>query len=104
MEQAGYNTTDSAAGLSLELLVTQGNPFRKNTADLVAQQMARAGIAVTVTELPFAEYENRLKKGQFDLYLGEVRLSADLHLRSFLTPGGGRGLRPCGGITGGWSL
>ena len=88
LEQAGYNTTDSAAGLSLELLVTQGNPFRKNTADLVAQQMARAGIAVTVTELPFAEYENRLKKGQFDLYLGEVRLSADLHLRSFLTPGG----------------
>ena len=27
LEQAGYNTTDSAAGLSLELLVTQGEPF-----------------------------------------------------------------------------
>lgn len=65
--------------------------------------MARAGIAVTVTELPFAEYENRLKKGQFDLYLGEVRLSAGSASRSFLTPAG-RGLRPCGGITGGWSL
>ena len=88
LEQAGYNTTDSAAGISLELLVTQGNPFRKNTADLVGQQLARAGVAVTVTELPFAEYESRLKKGQFDLYLGEVRLSADLHLRSLLTPGG----------------
>lgn len=88
LEQAGYNTTDNGTALSLELLVTQDNPFRKNTADLIAQQFARAGITVTVTELPFSEYEARLKKGQFDLYLGEVRLSADMHLRSFLTSGG----------------
>ena len=88
LDQAGYNTTDNSGALSLELLVTQDNSFRKNTADLIVQQLARAGITVTVTELSFTEYENRLKKGQFDLYLGEVRLSADMHLRSFLTPGG----------------
>ena len=52
------------------------------------QQLARAGVTVTVIELPFADYESRLKKGQFDLYLGEIRLSADMHLRALLSPGG----------------
>lgn len=88
LEQAGYNTTDSAGGLSFELLVTEGNKFRKTAADLIQQQLLRTGITVTVIELSFADYESRLKKGQFDLYLGEIRLSADMHLRALLSPGG----------------
>lgn len=88
MEQAGYNMGSEERVLSLELLVSTDNSFRQAAAALVKTQLGQLGFAVTVTELSFEEYEARLKSGDFDLYLGEVRLSADLHLRSLLTAGG----------------
>ena len=87
LEQAGYNNTDGNP-LSLELLVSDGNSFRTAAAELLKQQLAEAGVSLTVTALPFEEYEERLEDGDFDLYLGEIRLSANMGLQPFFSSGG----------------
>ena len=93
LEKAGYNTGsgNSAANtqkLTLELLVAKGNSFRDAAAQLLKEQWAKAGVTLTVTSLSFSEYEKRLSNKNFDLYLGEIRLSADMSLRPLLTKGG----------------
>ena len=41
-----------------------------------------------VRTLPWEEYAAALASGDFDLYYGEARLTADWNLRSLLEPGG----------------
>ena len=94
LSAAGYATglkTDKAGAekLSLQLLVNADNPFRVTTAAMLQIQCAAAGITLTVTEKPYDEYLSLIKKGSFDLYLGEVKLPADGSLRSFFKSGGG---------------
>lgn len=87
LEQAGYNNTDGNP-LSVELLVSEGNSFRTTAAELLQQQLAKAGVSVTVVSLPFAEYGERLKSGDFTLYLGEIRLPANMGLWPFFSVDG----------------
>ena len=87
LQEAGYNNTDKNA-IELELLVPSGNSFRTAAAELLAKQWTHIGVKLTVTELSFSEYTTRLKKGDYDLYLGEIRLPANMSLRSFFSAGG----------------
>ena len=47
-----------------------------------------ARIPVEVRVLPWEEYASALSAGEFDLYYGEVRLTADWNLGSLLEPYG----------------
>lgn len=100
LEQAGYNTKSGSSQntktLSLELLINQDNSFRTAAAEVLRRQLEQIGVTLTVTALPFADVQNRLNKGQFDLYLGEIRLSADLSLRPFFS---GSGSASAGGLS-----
>lgn len=87
LQKAGYNGT-SGNKLSLELVVSKGNSFYDAAAKLIKQQLANAGISVTVTALAYKDYCSRLKSGDFDLYLGEIRLPANMSLSSFFSSGG----------------
>lgn len=94
-KEIGYNVLDresgSAGGKALpaaELLVCKSNAFHLSAATLIAEQLGRAGLSVTVTALTESDYRKRINSGKFDLYLGEVRLSDDLSLRPWLTAGG----------------
>lgn len=93
LEQAGYNTRSDTAiengkDLTLSLLYTGGNSFRREAAQLIKQQLEKTGITVELVDCSFDEYKNRLEDGDFDLYLGEVRLPANMSLSSLLTKGG----------------
>ena len=57
-------------------------------ASLLQRQLEDAGFRVTVESLPFAEYSNRIKTGNYDLYIGEIRLSNDMDLSPLLVQGG----------------
>lgn len=95
LEQAGYNTKDSSDAstkdekeLAWELLYPSGNDFREATVTLLVQQMDKIGVTLTPVPLSFSEYTNRLSKGDFDLYVGEIRLTGDMNLRPLLAAGG----------------
>ncbi len=73
----------------LTLLVNEENGFKKAIAQYLAESWTVGGLAVEVRVLPWEEYTAALAAGDFDLYYGETRLSADWDLGSLLEPGGG---------------
>ena len=83
LDQSGY-----LGGRTLILLVNSENSFKTSVANYLAESFTSAGIAVSVKVLPWAEYTAALEAGNFDLYYGEVRLSADWDLSALLSTGG----------------
>ena len=76
------------SGRTLRLLVNSENAARIHAAERIAQQLNWTGLAVTVEKLAFEDYTLALQRGDFDLYLGEVVLTADFDLSALLLPGG----------------
>lgn len=75
--------------LALTLLVNSDNRFKEELAEAVAADLEAVGAQVTVTALPWEEYKKALNSGNFDLYLGETRLTGDFDLTGFFTAGSG---------------
>lgn len=73
---------------ALVLLVNAENSFKRSIAASLAESFTAAGLPVEVQVLPWEEYSAALAAGNFDLYYGEVRLTADWDLSSLLEPGG----------------
>ena len=82
---AGQNTGEIK---ELRMLVNGENSFRVANAQFIAEGLSTADWRITVEELPWEEYLAALEAGDFDLYYGEVRLTADWDLRELLGTGG----------------
>ena len=83
LAESGY-----AAEGTLTLLVNEENNFKQAIARCLAERWTAGGVPVEVRTLPWEEYAAALAAGDFDLYYGEARLSADWDLKSLLEPGG----------------
>ena len=90
---AGWTATDSGwvngrQTLSLELVVSAENQDRVAAAQHLVNGLNDLGIRATLTKLVWDAYVSALQSGNFDLYLGEVRLTADFDLTALITVGG----------------
>lgn len=81
--QSGY-----VSERSLVLLVNGENEFKVSAANHLAETFTAAGIPTETRVLPWEEYTAALEAGNFDLYYGEVRLTADWDLSPLLATGG----------------
>lgn len=73
----------------LVLLVNEEDAFRMTSARFIADSLSPAGgWKIEVRALPWEEYLAALSEGAFDLYFGEIRLTADWDLRDLLGTGG----------------
>lgn len=94
LDDAGWTLTEDGARvhkketLSLVFLVNMENSAKLSVAEYLAQGLERSGIAVTLKKLSWEEYTAALKKGEFDLYLGETRLTADFDLSPLVSSAG----------------
>ena len=95
LEEIGYNSLDSEGvrrnggrSLKFSLMVNKENRSRVNTAKMVADQLKAYGIKITVLEVSFNEYINRLQNGNFQLYLGEVKVTENMDLSPLIVAGG----------------
>mgnify|MGYP004572779733 FL=1 len=79
---------DSYAGVSVTLLVNEENSFKVAAAQEVAYSLSRCGLTVTVETAPWETYLQRLADGDFDLYYGECRLTADWDILELVGTGG----------------
>ncbi len=82
--QSGYESDK----LSLSILVDK-NENKNTAANLIKSQLESAGFSVKIESVSYKEYSNRIKASQFDLYIGEVKLSSDMCLYPFLNSNGG---------------
>lgn len=85
MTAAGYN---SGKVRSVTLLVNEENTFKVAAATYIASVLSAFDIKVEVRSLPWAEYTGALSAGNFDLYYGEVKLTADWDVSRLIATGG----------------
>lgn len=87
---AAFQNAGQASGniRELTMLVSAGNAFRSAAARFIAEGLSLLDWNITVTELPWEEYLPALEAGEFDLYFGEVRLTADWDLTDLVGSGG----------------
>lgn len=71
--------------IELNLLVNTDNSYRLDIARRLASELGNLGLSVTVTALPWEEFLLALAAGEFDLYLGQVKMTADFDLSLLLT-------------------
>lgn len=77
LRQAGQDTGERK---ELTLLVSGDDAFRSASARFIAEELSLLDWNITVSQLPWEEYLAALEAGEFDLYFGEVRLTADWDL------------------------
>ena len=75
-------------GRSVVLLVCSGESAREKAAQLVADALTEAGLAVEIKSLTENAYRSALSEGSYDLYLGQTRLSANFDLTPFFGENG----------------
>ncbi len=85
MREAGYSDGNP---MTLTLLVNQENSFKVDAAHRIAKDLSHHDLTVSVRVLPWEEYLLALQTGNYDLYYGECRLTADWDLRSLVGTGG----------------
>lgn len=78
---------DQSGRLSFDLLVNKDNPIKVSVASRIKNQLEAAGIGISLRELPYSEYTAAVARGEFDLYLGEVKLKDNMDLSVLITPG-----------------
>ena len=93
---AALDASGYTPGRTLTLLVNAENDFKVSVAQAIADSFSSDGVPMVVKALPWEEYTAALAAGDFDLYYGEVKLTADWDLRSLLSTEGALN-------AGGWS-
>lgn len=92
LAQAGYTKNENDGllylgrnALSVTLLVNSDNPIKVTIAEELAEELTQLGVTVTISRQLWKDYVTALQKGNFDLYLGEVRLTADFDVSQLLS-------------------
>lgn len=70
-------------GERVTILVNTESAFRAAIADFLADSLETAGLEAEVSVLPWRDYRSALETGDYDLYLGAVRLEPDFDLTPF---------------------
>ena len=74
--------------LDLVLVCNEGNAFIRNTANEIAAALAPCNINITVRLLSSSALKKAVQAGEYDLYIAEIKLPANMDLSEFFTYGG----------------
>ena len=80
-------TSDGKQTIEFEIIVNDDNSSRINIAGNLKLDLEAIGMSVTVTQLPFEEYESRILNGEYQLYVGSVMIPDDINLEFLLGEG-----------------
>mgnify|MGYP002517907876 CR=1 FL=1 len=70
------------------LLVNKDDVFRVQAGRSIATMLTECGLTVIMSELDSNAYRRALRYGNFDLYLGQTKLSPNMDLTAFFAEGG----------------
>lgn len=76
-------------GSAVTLLVNRDDTLRLRAARAIGEMLTACGLKVTVSDLSTSAYQRAYKNGEYDLYLGQTRLSPNMDLTPFFAPDGG---------------
>lgn len=85
---AGKALTNGAFVLSFSLIVNSDNKYRVAAAYQIADALNEIGFYIEVKPLSFEDYNERISSGNYELYLGEVKLDSSMDISQFFLDGG----------------
>lgn len=74
--------------VELTLLVNEESSFKCSVAEYLCRQLSVGALTVTLRVVSWEDYSTALRSGNFDLYLGETRLTADWNAAPLVGTGG----------------
>lgn len=83
MKNAGFTET-----LNYRLIVYSGNNFKVAAAEEIAENLANIGLNITISELSWEGYKESLMNGNYDFYIGEIKLPGNMDISALLSPSG----------------
>ena len=95
-ERYGYNsdkltallTESELQGAQITLLLNSDDSLRLRAGRAIADMLHVCGLEVTTLEVNATEFKKQLKEGEYDLYLGQTRLSSNMDLSAFFSKNG----------------
>lgn len=95
LEGAGYDKINTygyrcsnTKSLNCTLTVCKGNGFKSAAAEQIKKQLAAINFNVKIIELGYEDYVKAIEAGEFDMYLGEIKLTANMDLGAFFNTSG----------------
>lgn len=89
LQKIGYNSLGvGAKSLKFTMLVNSENRTRVACAQLIASQLSAYGIEIQIIEKSYDKYLESLKEGNFQLFLGEIKLTENMDISHMVTVGG----------------
>ena len=95
LEGAGYTNINGygyrasrTKSLNCTLTVCADNPFKVAAAKQIKEQLAAVNFNVKIVELSYKDYAQAVANGEFEMYLGEIKIPANMNLSAFFTKGG----------------
>lgn len=95
LENAGYNKINAygyrcsnTKSLNCTLTVCKGNSFKSTVAQQIKEQLAAVNFNITIVELEFDAYVEAITNGEFEMYLGEIKIPANMDLSEFFSTSG----------------
>lgn len=85
-DSEGFRTNKRGKRISLRLVVCNESTVKVALANAISEMLLEAGIEVTVSSLSYGSFMTALENGNYDLYIAEMRLGADMDLTKILTP------------------
>lgn len=89
-ETTGEETEDSpkVRTVDLRLAYPDSNSYMFAVASLIREQLAAFSVRITIVPVTSSEYLNVLDSGDFDMYLGEIKISDDMDISALMSPYG----------------
>lgn len=85
----GYFQNAEGERLAVRLLVYSGSTYKKYAATLLQQQFANKGLYLQLEETDnFDTWSEKVAQGDFELYIGEVKLYNNMDMTPFFEGGG----------------
>lgn len=82
------STSKKVKTIELSVIYPESNAYMYAVASLVAEQLKKVNINVTVIPVASSEYLEVLSGGDYDMYLGEVKISDDMDISSLMSADG----------------
>ena len=88
-ERFAQAVTDAGmTGASVVLLVNGDDSLRVRAAEAIAEMLEAGGLDVTLSKKKGTAYQNAVRMREYDLYLGQTRLSPNMDLSPFFSTWG----------------
>ena len=87
-EEAFQSVMSNYQGKTVTLLVNSDDSLRTKVAQRIGRMLSAGGLIVEVVSTSTDEYKQMLKNGEYDLYLGQTKLSPNMDLSAFFSASG----------------